>query len=67
MSQIDRSCQKIELVEFPSASRVKFHILPRYQYRADGEPVVYNDNVLLYNSKFNVYLNVSEGEEYKID
>jgi len=48
------------LVKDPSAQRVTFYIQPRYQYRQEGEPVVYNDHVLLYNSKYNAYLHVSE-------
>ena len=34
--------------------------MPRYKYRQDGEPVVYNDHVILYNVKYNQYIHVSE-------
>jgi hypothetical protein len=48
------------MVPVPSASRVAFSILPRYRYRQESEPVVFNDCIILYNTKFNQYLYVSE-------
>lgn len=51
---------QLEMSNNPSAQRVTFIIQPRYQYRKDGEPVVYNDHVVLYNQKYNMYMHVSE-------
>lgn len=65
ISHIDRSCQRIELVENPAPQRVTFYIQPRYRYREDGEPVVYNDHITLYNIKYNSFLHISE--EYRFD
>ena len=59
-SECDRQCQLIELVNDPSAQRVTFYIQQRYKYRLDGEAVVFNDHILLYNQKYNCYLHVSE-------
>lgn len=58
-SQNDRKCQELELVHAPSGQRVTFFIQQRYKYRQDGEAVVINDHVLLYNQKYNSYLHVS--------
>lgn len=60
VSQFARQCQQLELVQHPSPQRSTFYILPRYKYRQDGEPVVYNDHVILYNMKYNQYIHVSE-------
>lgn len=60
ISQNDRQCQELELVREPSAQRVTFFIYPRFKYRQEGDSVVYNDHVLLYNSKYNSYLHASE-------
>lgn len=64
-SDMDRQCQSIELTDNPSAQRVTFYIQQRYKYRMDGEAVVFNDHILLYNSKYNCYLHISE--DYKND
>lgn len=49
----------------PTPQRVTFYIQPRYKYREDGEAVVYNDHIILYNLKYNSYLHISE--EFKFD
>ena len=58
--QFDRACQSLELTYNPSAQRVTFHIQQRYRYRQDGESVVYNDHILLYNQKYNSFIHISE-------
>lgn len=60
ISELDRQCQTLELSIDPSAQRVTFFIYPRFKYRQEGEYVVYNDHILLYNSKYNSYIHVSE-------
>jgi hypothetical protein len=59
-STIDRECQQLELTNDPSAQRVTFQIQQRYKYRQDGEPVVFNDHIIFYNSKYNSYIHASE-------
>ena len=59
----DKTCQKLELTYSPVASRVTFQIQPRYQYRQDGDSVVFNDQILLYNQKYNVYIHFSNDIE----
>lgn len=69
-SDYDRTCVNLELSSEPSAQRVTFFIQQRYKYRQDGEAVVYNDHILLYNQKYNCYLHVSEDfaqEQVKLD
>lgn len=39
-----------------------FYIQQRYKYRQDGEAVVYNDHILLYNQKYNCYIHLSEDQ-----
>lgn len=58
-SQIDRRCQEIELIPEPSAQRVTFFLNQRYNYRQEGEPVVYDDHIVLFNTKYNCYLHIS--------
>lgn len=47
-------------MEEPAPQRAWFVIQSRYRYRQIGEPVVYNDHILLYSQKYNSYLHASE-------
>lgn len=60
VSELDRSCQGLELAELPNPQRCTFILLPRYNYRQEGEPIVLNDHVLIYNMKYNSYVHVSD-------
>lgn len=51
---------KLELTDSPVASRVTFQIQPRYKYRQDGDQVVFNDQICLYNQKYNAYIHFSK-------
>ena len=55
----DKTCQKLDLTDNPSASRVTFQIQPRYKYRQEGDRVVFQDQILLANTKYNTFVNVS--------
>ena len=46
----------IELVENPKASRVVFQIHPRYKYRQEGDRVVYDDHITIFNVKTGLYI-----------
>ena len=41
-------------------SRVTFQIVPRYKYRQEGDQVVFNDQIVLYNAKFQAYIHFSK-------
>ena len=56
----DKTCQKLELTYSPVASRVTFQIQPRYKYRQEGDQVVFNDQIVLYNQKYNAYIHFSK-------
>ena len=56
----DKTCQKLDLSDQPSSSRVTFQIQPRYRYRQEGDRVVYRDQILLYNMKNNAYVHFSQ-------
>jgi len=60
VSDLNKGCQLLELVPEPAPSRVTFVLQSRYKYRAYGEPVVFGDHILLYNQKYNQFLNCSE-------
>jgi len=47
---------KLELTDMPYGSAVSFQIQPRYKYRQEGDKVIYNDQILLYNVKSNAYI-----------
>jgi len=53
----------LELTDFPVASRVTFQIHPRYKYRQEGDRVVFRDQILLYNAKYNAYVHFSKYED----
>ena len=56
----DKTCQKIELTNTPSASRTSFQMQPRFKYRQEGDRIVFGDMVLLYNVKNNAYIHFSK-------
>lgn len=58
----DKTCQKIELTGEPVGSRVCFNIQPRYQYRQEGDKVVFRDQILLYNVKQNAYVHFTKDD-----
>lgn len=60
VSELDRNCQLLELMKDPNPQRCTFVFSPRYNYRQDGEPIVLNDHVLIYNQKYNAYVHVSD-------
>jgi hypothetical protein len=57
---LDKTCQRLELSDSPSASRVTFQITPRFQYRQEGDRVVYMDQIVLYNLKYNLNVHFTE-------
>ena len=59
-SELHKGCQLLEMTEEPAPSRVTFMLYSRYNYRAEGDGVVFGDHILLYNSKYNQFLNCSE-------
>ena len=60
VSELHKGCQLLELTSDPAPSRVTFILQSRYQYRAEGDCVVFGDHILLYNQKYNQFLNCSE-------
>ena len=56
---IDRSCNKVQLIPKGSQS-IYFKVLPRYKYRQEGEKVQYRDQIILMNTKTNLYLHMSD-------
>ena len=60
VSELHKGCQLLEMTEEPAPSRVTFMLYSRYNYRAEGDGVVFGDHILLYNSKYNQFLNCSE-------
>lgn len=59
-SDQDKNAHLIELSDQPSTQRVSWYIQQRYNYRTDGEEVVFNDHIILYNSKYNSYMHVND-------
>lgn len=57
---LDKTCQRLELSSSPSASRVTFLIQPRFQYRQEGDKVVYMDQIILFNLKYNLTVHFTE-------
>lgn len=55
-TSIRKDWYRFELSSNPSPSRVIFDILPRYKYRQDGDRVVYEDHILLFNSSKSLYI-----------
>jgi hypothetical protein len=60
VSELHKGCQLLELTLDPAPSRVTFMLHSRYNYRAEGDGVVFGDHILLYNQKYNQFLNCSE-------
>jgi hypothetical protein len=58
-AEADKTCQKLDLTDQPSSSRVTFNVQPRYRYRQEGDRVVYRDQILLANLKYNTFVNIS--------
>lgn len=58
-ADIEKTCNKVELIDKPSQS-IYFKILPRYKYRQEGERIKYGDQIIFLNVKIMLYLHVSE-------
>jgi hypothetical protein len=58
-ADIEKTCNKIELVDKPSQA-IYFKILPRYKYRQEGDRIKYGDQIIFLNTKINLYLHVAE-------
>jgi signal peptidase I len=56
----------MELAADPMPSRATWRITPRYKYRHDGDRVVYKDEILILNNKYNAYLHFSTYRESEI-
>lgn len=55
-SESDKSAYKFELSKDYS-SRMIFKIVPKYQVCQEGDPINYDDDILLLNDKLNCYVN----------
>lgn len=65
-SNLDKSAYKFELShEF--SSRMAFRIRPKYSVRQEGEPIQFGDEILIYSSKLDCYVNFSLNYPIEID
>jgi hypothetical protein len=55
----DNSCNKVELVAHGSKA-VFFKTLGGFKYKKEGDKIHYNDQIVLLNLKFELYLHVTE-------
>lgn len=53
---VDKTCWRLELAYDPMPARTTWKFIPRYRYRHEGDSVVYNDEILITNHKYNAYL-----------
>jgi len=58
VADVDKSCNQVQLTKNGS-QRVFFKIMPRYKHMAEGELVAYNDHLILFNVKTELYLHTS--------
>jgi len=59
MADEDNSCNKVELTEIGSKA-CYFYALGGFKYKQKGDRIHYNDQIILKNTKLNLYLHVSE-------
>ncbi len=65
-SESDKSAYKFELSDEYS-SKMVFKIAPKYNVRQEGEPVQFGDQVLIYSSKLDCYVNFSMSNPIDMD
>lgn len=65
-SEVDKSAYTFELSNDYSAGMI-FRIVPKYKLRKIGEPVQYNDVILLNNVKLNSYISFAHDQSIEID
>lgn len=56
---IDKTCYRVELADDPMPSRATWLFNPRFMYRQAGDKIVYKDEILIYNHKYDTYLRIS--------
>jgi len=65
-SESDKSAYKFELFDEVN-SGMTFKLLPRYRIRQEGEPIQFEDQILLYSVKLNCQVNFTNDKPIEID
>jgi hypothetical protein len=61
---MDKTCNRLELVDDPMPSRATWVFQPRYRYRLMNEKVCYHDEILIYNHKYSVMIHFTKENDH---